>query len=354
MIVGGGPAGLSTWLHLNKVNPKLAEKTILIEKEKYPRDKICGGALGEFTKGILKQLNIDLKFPAVAIHTLEYKFKDKIFKRKQKNFFSIVERSNFDYFLAKIAINRGAMINENEAFIDFDRRNDCLKVKTNKQTYRTKILIGADGSLSNVRRKIRHLEKSHLAVALEIFSFVNPNEENEYKNNTAVIDFTPISEGIQGYLWHFPCIKKGRPAINHGIGDFRVFEIKEKTKLKTYFENILKERNISINQKNWLGAPIRYLSSDSIISEPNILLVGDAAGIDPLLGGGIQLSLWYGDLAALEICTALENNNFTFESYRKKLNEHILGKYIIHMTNIANKMYSKPENTVECIKSIFG
>ena len=45
MIVGGGPAGISTWLHLHKYFPELAEKTLLIEKATYPRDKLCGGAI---------------------------------------------------------------------------------------------------------------------------------------------------------------------------------------------------------------------------------------------------------------------------------------------------------------------
>ena len=43
MIVGGGPAGISTWLHLHKRNPALAARTILIDKAVYPRQKLCGG-----------------------------------------------------------------------------------------------------------------------------------------------------------------------------------------------------------------------------------------------------------------------------------------------------------------------
>ena len=58
LIVGGGPAGISTWLHLNKYNPEIASKCVLIEKKKYPRDKLCGGAVGGWSENVLKNLKI--------------------------------------------------------------------------------------------------------------------------------------------------------------------------------------------------------------------------------------------------------------------------------------------------------
>ncbi len=70
MIVGGGPAGLSTWQHLHKYNPKIAEKSVLIEKEKYPRDKVCGGALGGWTEGVLHKLEIKIDVPSFFIDTI--------------------------------------------------------------------------------------------------------------------------------------------------------------------------------------------------------------------------------------------------------------------------------------------
>ncbi|NIQ23698.1 MAG: FAD-dependent oxidoreductase, partial [Pseudomonas stutzeri] len=45
IIVGGGPAGASTALHLERLNPKLAARTLVLEKSRHPRDKTCGGAL---------------------------------------------------------------------------------------------------------------------------------------------------------------------------------------------------------------------------------------------------------------------------------------------------------------------
>jgi len=56
--------------------------------------------------------------------------------------------------------------------------------------------------------------------------------------------------------------------------------------------------------------------------------VGDAAGIEPLLDRGIHLALLYGDIATLASLDAFEINDYNFDSYREKLETHIVGKYI--------------------------
>src|SRR5437763_15367703 len=43
-IVGGGPAGISTALHLQAAAP--GARVAVLEKQRYPRDKICAGGIG--------------------------------------------------------------------------------------------------------------------------------------------------------------------------------------------------------------------------------------------------------------------------------------------------------------------
>ena len=45
LIIGGGPAGLSTALHLARDFPHLAPRTLILEKARYPRPKLCAGGL---------------------------------------------------------------------------------------------------------------------------------------------------------------------------------------------------------------------------------------------------------------------------------------------------------------------
>ncbi|HID25319.1 MAG TPA: hypothetical protein EYP23_02495, partial [Thermoplasmata archaeon] len=223
MIVGGGPAGLSTWLHLHKYDPDLASKTVLIEKAKYPRDKLCGGALGEYTETILKQLKIDITIPSIQIHRVKCRVGDEVFCRKKHNYFKIIRRLEFDHALAQTAIARGLRLHENETFIEMKTQKDGVVVKTSRQKYRTRVLIGADGSTSEVRRKMNLPKKPRFATAIEIFTTVNPQYDKELTTNTVSFDFSWVTAGLQGYVWHFPCIVNNNPSMNHGIGNFRFF-----------------------------------------------------------------------------------------------------------------------------------
>ena len=71
LIVGSGPAGVSTWLYLYEMNPDIAFRTLVLEKDCHPRHKLCGGAiLNPFARHFFKDLHIDLQFPNVHIHNV--------------------------------------------------------------------------------------------------------------------------------------------------------------------------------------------------------------------------------------------------------------------------------------------
>jgi len=354
MIVGGGPAGISTWLHLHKYLPELASRTILLEKAIFPRDKLCGGALGGWTEVILKQMNIKINVPSVWIHNVECLLGKDVYNHKEKNFFRIVRRFEFDHALVKTAIDRGLQIHEGEKFLDFKRTDSGLLVKTNQKDYKIRVLIGADGALSTVRRKMETIRKPHFAPGIEIFSPVNPKYDPEFDNNTAVIDFSPISKGLQGYMWHFPCLKEGNPVMNHGIVDFRLDSNKPRANITKIFNKDLNARNIYCKQQSWSGHSIPWSTDNNTISQPNILLVGDAAGIDPAIGGGIHLALSYGEAASKTIADAFYHNDFSFKKYGDQLKSHVVGRYISKLTYLANIMYADETKTLEIIQKIFS
>jgi flavin-dependent dehydrogenase len=353
MIVGGGPAGLSTWLHLHKIAPDLAFKTVLIEKEKYPRDKLCGGALGIWGQNILKDLGIFFNIPSIKIKNTEYRFGKEIYSKKEPGFLEIFSRMEFDFFLAKSAEEKGLQLNQNEKLQDIKRIKNALTIKTNKKDYCIKTLVGADGALSTVRRLIKFPDKLRLATGIELFSPVDPIHDSEFETKTAILDFTPMNEGLHGYIWHFPCVKENKPFMNHGIFDSRVNAGKLGTKIKKILRYDLRLRNINNLPYLWDGHPIPWMEKKSNLSQPNIIMVGDAAGIEPLLGGGIHLALSYGDLAAKAIVNAYHSNDFSYNTYSTDYQNHIVGRYINKLSHLAYKTYTGSMNVIDAIRKIF-
>jgi len=354
MIVGGGPAGISTWLHLQKYNPELAEKTILIEKERYPREKLCGGAVGGWSENLLKSLGVRLGINSIMIDTVECCFKDKKYVYNEKNYFRIVHRKEFDHFLANAAFKRGLEIHEEEKFLDFKRKTDYVIVETNNDKYKIKALIGADGSLSKVRKKINNEDHGHLASTIEIFSPLNPKNDKELEEKKVVFDFTPINEGLQGYVWHFPCLKENRFFMNHGIVNFRINNTLPSKHMKTIFTNELSKRNISSKDIQFLSHPIRCFSNEGKISESNVLLVGDAAGIEPATGGGIHLALSYGELAANVLVKSFKSGSFLFGTYIDEFNHSMIGRYINKLSYLADGMYCQGSDPLTAVSKIFN
>ncbi|MBC7978638.1 MAG: FAD-dependent oxidoreductase, partial [Myxococcales bacterium] len=60
-IVGGGPSGISTALHLQAAAPRA--RIVVLEKAHYPRDKICAGGIGGRAFRILDKLGVEVDCP---------------------------------------------------------------------------------------------------------------------------------------------------------------------------------------------------------------------------------------------------------------------------------------------------
>jgi len=80
---------------------------------------------------------------------------------------------------------------------------------------------------------------------------------------------------------------------------------------------------------------------------------GDAAGIEPAFGGGIHLSLSYGEVAAHAVIDAFENNKFSFRDYGKRLQSHLVGEWINKCTGLALEMYGGRMNPLDAAREVF-
>jgi flavin-dependent dehydrogenase len=97
--------------------------------------------------------------------------------------------------------------------------------------------------------------------------------------------------------------------------------------------------NYNLAEYELKGYPIRWFDPFIKISVPHVLLVGDAAGADPIFGEGISMALGYGKLAAKEVVRAFEQDDFGFKDYQRRMLSSPLGQTLIARWLIAYIIY---------------
>ena len=155
VIVGSGPAGSSTALHLLKHDPALRGEVLLLDKAVHPREKICAGGLIPHTLDCLNELDIPLSVPHVQVNQAYVRVPPGYeVSCADAGMCSIIRRDEFDYSLVQAARERGAEIREGEKVLELRREPGGVLVVTDKEIYRARVVVGADGSGSRVRRQL--------------------------------------------------------------------------------------------------------------------------------------------------------------------------------------------------------
>ena len=78
LIIGGGPAGLSTALHIARDFPALVHRILILEKARYPRSKLCAGGLVLDAEVILQHLGLDVsEVPHTDVSSIHFDFQAK-------------------------------------------------------------------------------------------------------------------------------------------------------------------------------------------------------------------------------------------------------------------------------------
>jgi len=322
LIVGAGPAGISTALHLLKRDRGWSRRMIVIDKAVHPRPKLCGGGITHIGYNVLATLGLGIGIDSFEVHEARLELGGVSFSLKGMPVFQTVRRDEFDFWLLSQAADRGADIRQGVSLLNLRPENGSMIVETSSGVFRARVVIGADGSKSRVRTRLNWEDDSRVARLLEVLTPEQAESQPEFVERRAVLDFTSISDGLQGYYWDFPSYVEGRPMMNRGLFDSRVHSRRPKAKLKAVLRRHMAERERDLDDVPLHGYPMRWFDRRGRFAIPNVLLAGDAAGTDPLLGEGISFALAYGDAAAQAVVEAFSNNEFDFSNYRKIILNH--------------------------------
>jgi flavin-dependent dehydrogenase len=222
-------------------------------------------------------------------------------------------------------------------------RQDHVVVETDHGEYRAKVVVGADGSNGITRRRMFPNAPVHTARVLEVLTPSLPADgsfRGNVRRRQAYFDFLPVPENIAGYIWDFPTQVNGEAMRCWGIYDTNILAGEKRPQLKGPLAHEMGRFRLNLEEYEIKGHPIRWFSPENPMSVPRVLLVGDAAGADPLFGEGISFALGYGVLAAREIGEAFNSNDFLFRKYRGRVLRSPLGQALLARWIIAHVIYS--------------
>jgi flavin-dependent dehydrogenase len=369
LIIGSGPAGSSTALHLAQLAPELIPHTLILEKAHHPRPKLCGGGLVIDAETILERLGLDVsEIPHVDAKSahLDFEGRGMHVRLSRGHALRMIQRDEFDAWLVKNAESKGVEIKEGVTVKDVQPREECVIVETDAGDFAAQVVIGADGSNGVTRHCVLPQTPVHTARLLEVFTPViarsdivpeweatkqsDDNREtaaptpfarkdSQIRQEVAYFDFFPVPQGIAGYVWDFPTQVKGQAMRCRGVYDTNLLADCSRPPLKNPLAVEMARHGYDLDDYKLQGYPIRWFSPRSQFSAPRVLLVGDAAGVDPLFGEGISMALGYGQLAAQAIQEAFIKGDFFFRNYRHRILRSSMGAALTARWGIAQMLY---------------
>ncbi len=291
IIIGGGLAGLTSAIHLCKMGVDV----IVIEKNSYPKHKVCGEYISNEVLPYFDWLNVDIKsLDPTHISTLQFSSESGRTIETQLPLGGFgISRFTLDEFLYQKALSQNCEIIEDQVTEVIFKDNLFKVYLASGKILTAKIVLGGFGKRSNLDVKLKRnfIEQKSPWLAVK----------SHYKGNFPddVVGLHNFKGGYCGvskvendllnicYLANFKSFKKYK-----NIEEFQEKIVAQNPHLKEILKN-----STSVFEKPLTISQICFEKKENV--ENHILMMGDTAGlIHPLCGNGMAMAIHSAKLAA--------------------------------------------------------
>jgi flavin-dependent dehydrogenase len=316
IIIGGGLAGLTCAIHLSK----LGLKVIVIEKNSYPKHKVCGEYISNEVLPYFKWLNFDIEaLQPTHIKTLKFSSESgkEIETKLPLGGFGI-SRYILDEALYLKALSQNCEVLE-DLVNEVHFKNDFFEVKLSSgKVLKSKIVLGAFGKRSNLDLEMKRdfsQNKSPWLAVKSHYSGSFPDDVvglHNFKGGYCGVSKVENDEINICYLTNFKSFKEHK-----NIEEFQQEVVCGNPHLKEILKNSTPvfEKPLTIGQ-------VSFEKKKNV--ENHILMLGDTAGlIHPLCGNGMAMAIHSAKLASEQVQSYLKekiSRNEMEENYAKNWN----------------------------------
>jgi flavin-dependent dehydrogenase len=336
-IVGGGPAGLSTAMHLLAAAPRA--RVVVLEAETYPREKICAGGIGGRGLRILERLGVTVDCPMVPLEAMAVHVGTHTIVTREPGLGVVVRRVEFDHALAKQAIARGVDVRDGCPVTALALEAGHVRIETARGELRARAVVGADGVSGIVRRAAGFPRGELRAQVVELDTEAVASDQ---PRDTIAFDFT--ARDLRGYAWDFPTVVAGAPLVCRGA---YVLHRPPHESPRARVEQYLASRGLDVQRYKLRQFAERGFEPGAEISRPRVLLAGEAAGIDIATGEGIAQAIEYGSLAGPYLASAIARGDFGFSDWARTVGKRHLGKQLRVRHALYRMFYGERRDMVE-------
>jgi geranylgeranyl reductase family protein len=329
VVVGAGPAGSAAayWLATAGVD------VLLLEKTRFPRDKVCGDGLTPRGTKALVELGIDVSEQAGWLHNkglrvigggvrLELDWPELA---SFPDYGLVRPRADLDHLLVRRAVQAGARLQEQTSVtgpitdaggrvVGVHARYTHPDGVRSEHEYRAPIVLACDGVSGRfaLAMGLQRNDKRPMGVAVRRY-YTSPRTDDAYLESWLELwdgpPGTQEARQLPGYGWIFGM---GDGSVNVGLGVLNSSAGFQKTNYRTlltsWLDNTpaewgLREAN-ALGPTQGAGLPMAFNRTPHY--RDGVLLVGDSGGsVNPFNGEGIPYAMESGKFAAEAAVQAL-------------------------------------------------